>query len=270
MRMRKRRLLVLFILMTGLLLFTACTTKQTAKKGRAEHKKQLVIGYDLYKPYAYINDKGKCTGSDIEIAREACRRMGYQPVFQRITWGDQNNLLQKKAVDCIWCGFSVTGREKQYQWTRPYLKCYQKVVVRSDSDIKKLSDLQGKRVAVQLDTKTEQYFLEQLSRGKLQVAQISTCKTLMEAVAIFNKGYADAFAAHDEAIRQYTKENPKAYRVLDESIMKTQLGVAFSLDYDKKTVKKLSDTLDEMIKDKTIKKIVMKYGINSNQLMEVE
>ena len=75
-------------------------------------------------------------------------------------------LLKNKTIDCIWCGFSIDGRTKQYQWTIPYLRCEQKVVVRADSGIKHLSDLKGKNVAVQVDTKTEQYFLKQQSSGK--------------------------------------------------------------------------------------------------------
>ncbi len=134
-------------------------------------------------------------------------------------------LLKNKTIDCIWCGFSIDGRTKQYQWTIPYLRCEQKVVVRADSGIKHLSDLKGKNVAVQVDTKTEEYFLKQQSSGKLRVGQISTYKNLMEAVAVFNKGYADAVA-------------------------------------------ELSDTLQDMIQDGTIKKIVSRYGIDSGQLVE--
>lgn len=177
-------------------------------------------------------------------------------------------LLKNKTIDCIWCGFSIDGRTKQYQWTIPYLRCEQKVVVRADSGIKHLSDLKGKNVAVQVDTKTEEYFLKQQSSGKLRVGQISTYKNLMEAVAVFNKGYADAVAAHDEAIDYYIKDNEKAYRFLDKTIMETHLGVAFALNYDKKTVAELSDTLQDMIQDGTIKKIVSRYGIDSGQLVE--
>lgn len=194
--------------------------------------------------------------------------MGYEPVFKEITWGKQKELLKNKTIDCIWCGFSIDGREKQYQWTRPYLRCSQKIVVRSDSGIRKLSDLNGKKIAVQAATKTEEYFLKQQSTGKLLLEEIATYNNLTEAVAAFNKGYTDAVAAHDEALRYYTKENKESYRFLDKEILQTKLGVAFDLNYDQKTVAKLSDTIDKMIQDGTVKKIVSKYGIDSRQLVE--
>ncbi len=268
--MKKRGFILLVISLTAIFL-TSCVGRSKETKNsnsKQKNQKQIIVGYDLYEPYAYINEKGKISGSDIEIAKEAFRRMGYQPVFKKITWGSQKALLKNKDIDCIWCGFSIDGREKQYQWTKPYLNCYQKVVVRSDSGIKQLSDLRGKNIAVQVDTKTEEYFLKQEASGKLQIQQLSTYKTLMDAIAAFNKGYADAVAAHEETLRYYVKGNEKAYRFLDTAILKTHLAVAFDQNYDKQTVAKLSSTLDDMIQDGTIKKIVSKYGVESRQLVE--
>ena len=267
--MKKKSFMLLVVFITAMFL-TSCGNKsqKAVQDSKQKNPKQIIVGYDLYEPYAYINEKGNVTGSDIEIAKEAFKRMGYQPVFKKITWGSQKKLLKNKTVDCVWCGFSIDGREKQYQWSRSYLKCYQKIMVRADSKIQKISDLKGKKVAVQVDTKTEDYFLKQEAQRKLSVEQISTYKTLMDAVAVFNKGYTDAVAAHDEALGYYIKGNEKAYRILDKPIFQTNLGVAFDLDYDKETVTKLSDTLDKMIQDGTIKGIVKKYGINSKQLVE--
>lgn len=266
--MKKRGFMLLAVLMTAIFLTSCGDKSEEVQHSKQKNQKHIVIGYDLYEPYAYIDEKGNMTGSDIEIAKEAFKRMGYQPVFKKIIWGNQKELLKNQKVDCLWCGFSIDGREKEYQWTRPYLKCDQKVLVRSDSGIKKLSDLNGKNIAVQVDTKAEEYFLKKQSTGELSVEQISTYKNLMDAVAAFNKGYADAVVAHDEALRYYIKDNKKAYYFLDKPIMQTKIGVAFNLNYDKQIVAKLSDTLEDMIQDGTIKKIVKKYGIDSRQLVE--
>ena len=266
--MKKRGFMLLVVFITAIFLTSCGNKSHKSEDSKQKNSKKIIVGYDLYEPYAYIDEKGNITGSDIEIAKEAFKRMGYQPVFKKITWGNQKKLLKNKTIDCIWCGFSIDGREKQYQWTRPYLKCNQKIVVRSDSKIYKLNDLKDKKIAVQIATKTEEYFLKQQSTGKLPMEQIATYNNLMEAVAAFNKGYTDAVAAHDEALRYYTKENPKAYRFLDKEILQTKLGVAFDLSYDQKTVAKLSDTLGKMIQDGTIKKIVSKYEIDSKQLVE--
>lgn len=266
--MKKRGFMLLAVFITAIFL-TSCGNKpQKAENAHQKNLKQIIVGYDLYEPYAFMDEKGTITGSDIEIVKEALKRMGYQPIFRKVTWGDQRKLLKNKTVDCIWCGFSMDGREKQYQWSGPYLKCDQKVVVRADSGIQKLKDLKGKKIAVQVDTKTEEYFWKQELTGRLPLEELATYNCLEDAIASFNKGYTDAVAAHEDTLRYYTKENKKAYRFLDTTIMQTKLGVAFDLKYDHKTVTRLTDTLDKMIQDGTIKKIVSKYGIDSRQLVE--
>lgn len=40
------------------------------------------------------------------------------------------------------------------------------------------------------------------------------------------KGYADALAAHESAIRQFMKDYSVEYRILDEPLMTARLGVA--------------------------------------------
>ena len=56
----------------------------------------------------------------------------------------------------------MTGREDKYQWAGPYLYSRQMIVVRSDHDIWKFDDLEGKRIAVQATTKAEDLFLHRI------------------------------------------------------------------------------------------------------------
>lgn len=267
----KRKSFILLFIMLNILIFTSCTNKVgVTKKKTSKDRKELKIGYDMYDPYTYIDEKGNITGIDIEIAKEACKRMDYEPIFQKITWGEQKKLLKNRSIDCIWCGFSENGREKQYQWTTPYLKSQEVVVVRADSKIKKLSDLKGKKVAVQIDTKAEEYFLKQQKKGTLPLEQIATYKNMIEAMAAFNKGYVDAVAAHEAVLKVYTKDNHKNYYFIKTPIVHSKLGVAFCKDYNKETVELLSCTLQEMTKDGTIEEIIKKYGIDTSHLMEVQ
>lgn len=267
----KKRGFILFFLMLNILFFTSCTNKVgVAKNQSTKNCKKLNIGYDIYSPYTYVDEKGNMAGIDIEIAKEACKRIGYKPIFQRVTWGEHKKLLKNKSIDCIWCSFSENGRQKQYQWTTPYLKSHEVVVVRADSGIKELSDLEGKKVAVQIDTKAEEYFLKQMKKGKIHLEQLSTYKNMIEAMAAFNKGYVDAIASHEAVLKVYTKDNSKNYSFIETPIVYSDLGVAFRNDYNSETIELLSRTLQEMTKDGTIEAIIKKYGIDASHLMEVQ
>lgn len=56
--------------------------------------------------------------------------------------------------------FPLMGRENEYNWTEPYMISRQVVAVNRSSDIYRLSDLEGKTIAVQSTTKPESIFLE--------------------------------------------------------------------------------------------------------------
>ena len=118
------------------------------------------VGSDNYPPYNYDDANGQPTGIDVDLAKEAFRRMGYQATFVTIDWEEKKELVESGAIDCIWGSFSIDGREDQYNWTQPYMYSRQVVAVRPDSDIDSLADLAGKRVAVQSTTKPEEMFLK--------------------------------------------------------------------------------------------------------------
>lgn len=70
---------------------------------------ELVIGSDDYEPYNYQNENGDYAGVDVELAKEACRRIGYTPVFKQIQWDDKDIYLENGEVDCAWGSFSMDG-----------------------------------------------------------------------------------------------------------------------------------------------------------------
>lgn len=80
-------------------------------------------------------------------------------MFKRTSWQEKDELLAAGDVDCLWGCFSMTGREELYRWAGPYMYGRHVVVVREESDIYELSDLNGKRVAVQIGSKPEELFL---------------------------------------------------------------------------------------------------------------
>ena len=60
--------------------------------------------------------------------------------------------LSSGSIDCIWNGFTLNGREREYTWSKAYIDNSQVVIVKSGSGIKKLEDLKGKVVIVQADS----------------------------------------------------------------------------------------------------------------------
>lgn len=229
---------------------------------------QLVIGYSEYRPYIFVDDDGEVSGSDADLARQACEHMGYAPVFVEVNWQNRNRYLESGEVDCLWSCFSMDGRESEYAWAGPYMTSREVVAVLEDSSIEALSDLEGKRIAVKATTKPESIFLGG-SDKRIPKVQNVYCLTSAEemAVALRNE-YVDACAGHAAALRYCLQTAEVGYRFLDEDLLHVKLGVAFAKDGDSAIRDKLDTAFDEMIEDGTERAVFAKYGFEVDKVLE--
>ncbi len=265
----KKKVMTVAIIGMLFCMFSGCGRTEETYAQIKEELPQVVIGIDTYPPFSYTDEDGEPTGIDVELATEALGRIGYQAVFQKINWEDKNELLESGQIDCIWSCYSMDGREDLYRWAGPYMVSRQVVAVNEESDIYSLSDLKGKIIAIQATTKPEKIFLEH--EGKIpEVKQVYSLENRELIYAALGKGYVDAIAAHETAVEQYMKDYEMSYRILDEDILTTGIGAAFSLQDDRMIAEKLSETMDEMRKDGSLEEILSKYVTNPDKYLEVE
>lgn len=255
------------ILIVLLVMLSGCARKTTSGKSKSESLPKIVIGCDDYTPFNYMDMNGKITGIDVELAREAFDRMGYQAEFQFIDWEEKKQLLKDGSIDCVWSSFTMDGREEEYKWAGPYMKSNQVIAVNVDSDISEIKDLKGKTIAVQSTTKPEDLFR---SHGEEipDFRKIISVKNRDVLFILLNKGYVDAIAAHDTSVIQFMKDFDMEYRILEKPLLTVNLGVAFDRDDDRGLDEKLSETLQQMQSDGTIKKIISKYLPNAEKYLE--
>ena len=231
---------------------------------------QILIGSDTYPPYIYLNNDGTPTGIDVEIATEAFRRMGYAARFEVIDWEQTTALVESGAIDCIWGCFSMQGRETLYRWAGPYMVSRQVVAVNADSSIQSLSDLAGKTVMVQSTSKPEGIFLSGSDPRIPQTVEVFSIEDRNVQYAMLACGYVDAIAAHETAILQYMKDNNAVFRILEEPLLVTGLGVAFAKNDSRGLDHQLNDTFAQMREDGTLERIVGKYLEHASQYLEVD
>ena len=231
---------------------------------------QILIGSDTYPPYIYLNNDGTPAGIDVEIATEAFRRMGYAARFEVIDWEQKTALVESGAIDCIWGCFSMQGRETLYRWAGPYMVSRQVVAVNADSSIQSLSDLAGKTVMVQSTSKPESIFLSGSDPRIPQTVEVFSIEDRSVQYAMLACGYVDAIAAHETAILQYMKDNYAVFRILEEPLLVTGLGVAFAKNDSRGLDHQLNDTFAQMREDGTLERIVGKYLEHASQYLEVD
>ena len=269
LQMKMKKLLsgvvVLLIVITAL---SGCG--KTDKVSDAEKRPVIKIGTDGYPPYNYLDEDGVPTGIDVDLAAEAFGRMGYDVEVVSIDWERKKELVENGTIDCIWDCFTMAGRLDDYQWAGPYMISNQVVAVNESSDIYKLSDLAGKKVAIQSTTKPESILLNREDERIPKLGKL-ICLEQRELIYTFlGKGYADAVAAHETSILQYMKDYNVKFRILEEPLMTVGIGIAFANNDTRGLQDELDQVLDKMREDGTSEKIIGKYLDDPEKYLEVD
>ena len=109
---------------------------------------KIVVGLDdNFPPMGFRDEKNELVGFDIDMAREAAKRLGLEVEFKPIDWSAKEAELSGKRVDALWNGLTITEeRKKNIAFTAPYMENHQIIVVPAGSSIKAKTDLAGKVV----------------------------------------------------------------------------------------------------------------------------
>ena len=229
----------------------------------------LTVGFDAsFPPYGYLDEESKeYIGFDLDLAAEVCKRQGWELELRAIDWDSKDLELSSGAIDCIWNGFTINGREDQYTWTVPYADNVQVIVVAADSGITSFADLAGKTVAVQNDSSAYKALTDAgdedmaaltASFGELlQVPEYNTAFMNLEM------GAADAVAM-DVGVAEYQMESRDgSYVILEETLINEEYGVGFKLGNEE-----LRDTVQatmlEMAQDGTFARIAEEWGLTDS------
>lgn len=250
--------------LVGVVAFSACTkSEQPVAASDKPAAKTFTVGFDAeFPPYGY-KDGNEYKGFDLDLAREVCKRKGWEFVARPIDWNAKDAELGSGSIDCIWNGFTMQGREEGYTWTPAYIGNRQVVLVAADSAITNLASLSGKVVAVQNDTPVQ----KALSKGGDKEALGATFKTLTitatynNAVMELESGAVDAVALDIGVAKQKMADKPGKFKMLQEIVMTETYGIGF-----KKGNEALRDTVwatyKEMLADGTVDKIAAEYKID--------
>ena len=217
-------------------------------------------GFDLdYRPYSYVDDNGKNSGFDVEMAQAVCDYYGwkYEPV--PFNWDAKDAELNAKSCDCIWSGFTINGRENDYLWSKTYSDNTQMIMVKKDSGIAKLADLKGKNVGVQ--TATSAYDLLNDEEGQKALkdtfGSLEVYETYTIAINDLDAGAVDALAIDVTRAQEAMQKNDK-FVCLDEELGSEQYAIGFRKE-DTELCQKVNDALDALTANGTVAKIAANY-----------
>ncbi len=220
--------------------------------------RSFTVGFDAeFPPFGFVAEDGGYDGSDLAVAAEVCKRLGWTFTAQPINWDAKDSELASGNIDCIWNGFTIQGRENDYTWTPSYYDSSIVVVVKADSGIQSLADLAGKNVIVQAAS-SGLAALDDQPELTATFGELLECADYNSAFMELGMGTVDAVVA-DVGVAEYNmRDKADQFRVLDEAVSVETYGVGFLKGSDE-LASQVWKCMQEIAADGTMETLADKY-----------
>lgn len=219
-------------------------------------KRTLVVGTDAtFPPFEQTSTSGEKSGFDIDLVNAIAAKIGIRKVeFQQVPFGQLVPGLQANHIDLAASAIYITDeRKKVVDFSEPYFTGGLSVMLKPDETrIKKPEDLDGKRLSVQVGTKSVDYLKQTFPKAELVIAQ--TNDQMFQALP---SGRADAVVTGYPAARYYIKVHGGA-KLADFLLTREMYGYAVRKE-DKDLLAAVNGALAALEKDGAVKQLQEKW-----------
>ncbi len=204
-------------------------------------------------PPMEFTQSGVRTGFDIELTEALAKEAG-----KTIQWTDIDfkglipAVLSDRADAAVSAIYITDARKQVVDFSNPYYAGGLVVLTKKDGPIKSLKDLDGKKVSVQVGTKSVKYLQEHFP--KVQRVEVEKNEEMFNLVGV---GRVDAAVTGKPAAKLYAQSHPDL-TVLDEQITTEEYGIAVSKNQPE-LLAALNAALDRIKANGTYQKIVDKW-----------
>jgi ABC-type amino acid transport substrate-binding protein len=222
----------------------------------------LTIGTDLPYPPFEFREGGELTGFDVEIMEEIANRLGLEPEWVDSPFDTIFTDLANGQFDVVISGATITPeREQEVNFSEPYFRSLQALVVLEDSGIQSFDDLgEGDSVSVQSGTTGESWAEENLAPNGVEIRafpEYPPVYNALEAEQVDGVVYDESSAIPETFARPGTA-------VVDTVDTNEFYGIAVDPN-NADLLDAVNEALTEMVEDGTYEEI---YGNYPNCLEE--
>jgi len=192
---------------------------------------KIIVGvkYDT-KPFGYIDENQKLVGYDVDLAKYIAKSiLGSEDrvEFKQVTPSNRILALNSGQVDMIIATMTITNqRAEVVDFSAPYYMAGQAILVPQKSDIKSMSDLNGKKVIIIFGTTAEKNL-----RLIAPEAQIVGYKTYTSGYSALKQNRADAMTSDDTILIGFALQD-EALKLLSKRYSKEPYAIAFKKGAD--------------------------------------
>jgi polar amino acid transport system substrate-binding protein len=165
-----------------------------------KQRKRWIIGVKCdAPPFGYIDVQGRNAGFDVEVAHWFARfafGKSNRVAFVCVTTPVREPALTNNRVDLVIATFTYTAdRDTRIDFSRAYYKATGRLLVRNDSPIRSLNDINGKRVAT-----TSGSIYDRWVKKCFQNTNLVVTDSFTNALTAFRDGRADTLMWDDTVL----------------------------------------------------------------------
>jgi polar amino acid transport system substrate-binding protein len=211
-----------------------------------------VVTDPTFPPMEFSKD-GKRTGFDIELTEALAAAMGRKIEWTDIDFKGLIPALVSKRADLAMSAIYITDeRRKVVDFSDPYFAGGLVVLTTKAGPIKTLKDLDGKKVSVQVGTKSVGFLKD--NHPKVERVEVEKNQEMFNLVEI---GRADAAVTGKPAAKVFAQAKPALW-VLPEQLTTEDYGIAIRKDAPELRVA-INAALKKIKADGTYDKLVQKW-----------
>ncbi len=257
--LRRKRLT--FYLLSCIFIFLLFYPNSTSANQLSEIKKSgvLKVGVKQDVPnFGYYNaETNQYEGMEIDIAKKIAKSLGVKPVFVPTTAQTREPLMDNGQIDILIATYTITPERKaNYNISKAYYHDEIGFLVRKNSHIKTIKELDGKHIGVAQGATTkvnlEKYAKEH--KLKFSYAQLGSFPEL--AISLY-ANRIDAFSVDKSILSGYLSPHTT---ILKEGFNTQEYGIATSKQ-DKVLIPYVNKLLVSWEKDGSLKHIYQKFKL---------
>lgn len=244
-------------------LLTGCggSEKKVVSTDNAAEMGKIIVGLDdNFPPMGFKDEKNEIVGFDVDLAKEASKRLGREVEFKAIDWSSKEAELKSGRVQILWNGLDITEKRKENMlFSKPYMDNRQIIFVKKgNTSVTDEKSLAGKTVGTQSAGTAEEY-IDATPFYKNDVKEVKKYPDYVAAFMDLENGRLDAVIGDEIVGRYYMSKHPEEIEALDVVVGPTsEFGIAFAKD-NTALRDEVQKVLDEMKADGTIAKISTKW-----------
>lgn len=217
----------------------------------------LKVGLEgTYPPFSFVDESGKLTGFEVELAQALAKELGVKADIQPTKWDGILAALESKRLDVVINQVTISDeRKKKYDFSVPYtVSGIQALTRKADAaSIAKPADLAGKKVGVGLGTNYEQWLKQNVPQADVRTYEDDPTKFQDLMNKRIDVILVDRLAALDTV-----KKTGDRLGVAGEAFSRQEAGVTLRKD-EPELLKAVDDALAKLRKDGTLAQLSQKW-----------